>query len=263
MNANPFLLTKWYLDCVAENGDTVIVYAAHLRWNTLSFQYASIITVLDGKVGTASSLHGIPLPELHSDVLTLHQPGLDTEGTWVSLRPAIRRTVFRDENGEVDWHCMQPMAEVDLRLRQKIRLRGLGYAECLTVSIVPWQLPLTGLNWGRFLSREHAVVWIDWMGGQGLRSVIHNGEEFQQASMTESQVSFDAGHMRLELDRGLVVRQGQLGDTVFPGIAKLARLVPRSMLSVSECKWRSRGVLQTPEGTSNGWAIHEIVKWND
>jgi len=261
LSAN-FLLTKWYLDCVAETGDTVIVYAAHLQWNTLSFQYASTITVLDGKVGAASSLHGIPLPALNGETLTLRQPGLDIAGTWSALRPSIRRTAFRDRDGAVDWHCVQPMAEVDLLLRKKFRILGLGYAECLTVSVPPWQMPLAGLNWGRFLSREHAVVWIDWQGAQALRSVIHNGEEFRQASVTESEISFDEGRRRIEMDRGLVVRRGLLGDT-FPEIAKLARLVPRSMLSVNECKWRSQAVLHTPESACKGWAIHEVVKWND
>ena len=154
------------------------------------------------------------------------------------------------------------MAEVDLLLRQRSQIQGLGYVECLTVSALPWQMPLAGLNWGRFLSQEHAMVWIDWQGADGLRSVIHNGEEFRQASVMESEISFDEGRRRLEMDRGLMMRKGQLGDT-FPGIANLARLIPHNMLSIHECKWRSRAVLHTAESTTEGWAIHEVVKWNE
>ena len=40
-----FLLTKWYLDCVAESGDAVILYVADLRWNALTVHYGSLLTV--------------------------------------------------------------------------------------------------------------------------------------------------------------------------------------------------------------------------
>jgi hypothetical protein len=51
-----FLLTKWYLDCVAENGDAVVVYVADLRWNNLSIHCASLLTVVEGRVRCVSSL---------------------------------------------------------------------------------------------------------------------------------------------------------------------------------------------------------------
>jgi hypothetical protein len=259
LGKNSFLLTKWYLDCVAENGDVVILYVADLRWNTLSLRYGSLLTVLDGKVGSASSLHGIVPPKRDDRIIVVKHPGLNVEGTWEALRTPIRRTVFQNPQGEIDWHCWQPMSRVDLRLLRKIGIQGLGYAECLTVSVVPWQLPLTQLNWGRFLSPNDAVVWIDWQGGERFQSVLHNGEEYHADSITESEIVF--GGKRIDLDCGLVVRQGRLGETVFRGISRLAGLLPRSMLSVSECKWRSRGVLQTAAGQSSGWTIHEVVKW--
>jgi hypothetical protein len=186
---------------------------------------------------------------------------LHVEGTWEALRRPIRKTVFQNSQGTIDWHCLQPMARVDLRCCGKIGITGLGYAECLTVSIPPWQLPLTQLNWGRYLSQENAIVWIDWQGGERRQFVLHNGEEYQAKSITESGITFADGGKHLELDRGLVLRQGLLGKTVFPTIARLARLLPRSMLAVNECKWRSRAVFRNGTGGSSGWAIHEVVKW--
>ncbi len=50
-----FLLTKWYLDCVAESGDATVVYVADLRWNKLSLRYGSLLTILDGRVHSSSS----------------------------------------------------------------------------------------------------------------------------------------------------------------------------------------------------------------
>jgi hypothetical protein len=55
---NSFLFTKWYLDCVAENGDAVILYVADLRWNALTVHYGSLLTVLGGRIDSVSSLRG-------------------------------------------------------------------------------------------------------------------------------------------------------------------------------------------------------------
>ncbi|HTS34214.1 MAG TPA: hypothetical protein VMH04_01005 [Candidatus Solibacter sp.] len=261
MSANHFLLTKWYLDCVAENGDTLILYVADLRWSGLSFHYGSVLTVLEGKVACASSVRSSPLFAVTDQFITVRQPSLKVDGTWEALRPAIRTTPFQNLNGFVDWHCLQPMSRVGLVFRGRTKISGLGYAECLTLSILPWKLPLSTLHWGRYLSAEHAIVWIDWQGQAQYRSVLCNGEEMQATSITESEIVLSDPGARLELDRGLVLRQGRLGDTVFPAISRLTDLLPRPMLSVDECKWRSRGVFHTSSGESSGWAIHEVVKW--
>ncbi len=263
MRKHSFLLTKWYLDCVADNGDVAILYSADLHWNALSFHYGSLLTVLDGKVGSASSVRGHAAPAFTNGMLALQHQSLGVEGIWQALGDPIRRTVFETADGAVDWHCLQPMSQVDLLLPRNTRLRGIGYAECLTLSVLPWHLPMTSLLWGRYLSQQDAIVWIDWRGSAPYRSIIHNGEEHFAESITESEVMFAGTGARLELDCGLVLREGRLGDTIFPGISRLAALLPRSMLAVNECKWRSRGLFRTAAGQSSGWAIHEVVKWKD
>jgi hypothetical protein len=255
-----FLLTKWYLDCVAENGDAVVVYVADLRWNNLSIHYASLLTVVEGRVRCVSSLRKGRFPQLARDTITLALPHLGIAGTWHALRTPVQRAVFEGKEGCIHWHCHQPMAQVDLLLPSNTPITGLGYAECITLSVVPWKLPLEELHWGRFLSEQHALVWIDWRGPQPWRTLIHNGDEREIQSFTESEILF-APVSRLEVDRGLVLRSGQLGHTVFAGISRLAKLLPRNMLAVEECKWRSRGVLQAACGNASGWAVHEIVKW--
>ena len=256
-----FLLTKWYMDCVAENGDAAVVYVADLRWNKLSIHYESLLTIVDGRLHCVSSPRKGHLPQLDRDSITLTQPGLGIAGTWRALRTPVRRAVFEGKEGSIDWHCHQPMAQADLSLQGKTRITGLGYAECITLSVVPWKLPLEELHWGRFLSEQHALVWIDWRGPQPWQTLIHNGRELEIQSLTESEILFAPTGNSLDLDRGLVLRSGQLGHTVFAGISRLAGLLPRNMLAVDECKWRSRGVLQAASGNASGWAIHEIVKW--
>ena len=260
---NSFLLTKWYLDCVAESGDAVILYVADLRWNALTVHYGSLLTVLGGRVGSTSSLRGGTMPEVLDGMIVVNLPQLDVEGTWQALRSPIQRTISESEDGSVGWHCLQPMSQVDLLLRGKARITGRGYAECLTLTVLPWKLPMHELHWGRFLSDLDAVVWIDWRGPQQHRIVFHNGEECQVKSITESEIVFADSDTRLELDRGLVLREGRLGDTVFPGVSRLVELLPRSMLLVNECKWRSRGFMHSSVAESSGYAIHEVVKWTD
>jgi len=260
---NSFLLTKWYLDCVAESGDAAILYVADLRWDALTVHYGSLLTVLGGMIGFTSSLRGGAAPEVQDRKIEVSLPHLDVEGTWHALRSPIQRTVFESEHGSVEWRCLQPMSQAELLFRGTARLTGRGYAECLTLSILPWKLPMNELHWGRFLSEQDALVWIDWRGPHRQRVVFHNGGECQVKSVTESEIVFANSDTRLELDRGLVLRQGRLGDTVFSGISRLARLLPRSMLSVNECKWRSRGVMHSSGGESSGYAIHEVVKWTD
>ena len=259
--ASSFLLTKWYLDCVAENGDAAVVYVANLRWNKLSMQYSSLLTVLSDRVHCASSLRNVSFPRLDQDSATLSLPHLGIEGCWRALRAPVERTVFDNQNGSVNWHCHQPMSRVDLLLGGTTRMIGLGYVECLTLSVLPWKLPLEELHWGRFLSEQDALVWIDWRGPHQWRTVLHNGEEREVQSLTESGMLFTQTGMRLDLDRGEVLRSGQLGQTVFAGISILAKLLPHNMLSVEECKWRSRAAWQTGSTPVTGWAIHEIVKW--
>lgn len=262
LNRNPsFLLAKWYLDCVSENGDVAIVYVAHLRWNKLSVHYASLLTARNGHVAFVSSLRKCLLPQPERDTTTLSLPHLGIEGTWQGLRTPVQRSVFCSQEGSVNWHCHQPMSQVDLLLPGATRIAGVGYAECLTLSVLPWKLPLEELHWGRFLSGQHAIVWIDWRGPHKWCTVIHNGEEREVASLTESGMRFAETGTVLDLDRGLVLRGGKLGQTVFAGVSRLSRLLPRNFLSVEEHKWRSRAVLRTGNVTAPGWAIHEVVKW--
>jgi hypothetical protein len=40
---SPFSLSKWYMDCVADDGTAFVGYHARLRWRRLTIHYASIL----------------------------------------------------------------------------------------------------------------------------------------------------------------------------------------------------------------------------
>jgi len=255
-----FLLSKWYLDCLDPNGNGTIVYAAELRWKTLRMRYASTLILAGGKVEIASSIRNCPLPERSDGKIVLRLPHLGVAGVWEGFAPPVEHVIFEDNSGSVLWNCLQPAARVELSLRGRTS-SGLGYAELLQISVPPWRLPLDELHWGRFISESDSLVWIDWRGSYSRRLLLHNAKETEVDSITEEEVRGAGGQLCLSLDRGLVLRSGKLGKTVFPSIRRLARAIPLSMLQVHETKWRSHGALRLGGNSASGWAIHEIVRW--
>jgi hypothetical protein len=256
-----FLLSKWYLDCVADNGDGVVVYVAELRWSSWRTRYASTLRFFGDKTESASSIRKCVLPESSRDQITLSLPHLGIEGSWKGFAAPIERTIFERSDGAVRWHCLQPGSQVQLSLDRSLKMSGLGYAELVEISIPPWRLPLSELHWGRFVSESDTVVWIDWRGTHCHRLAVHNDSEREIAAITTEEVRSADSETHLTFDRGLVLRSGTLGETVFPTLARLARAIPAKMLGVHERKWRSRGVLRTEGRTAEAWAIHEVVKW--
>ena len=44
-----FELSKWYADCVTEQGDALILYCAELRWRGPAIHYTSLLTHRGGR----------------------------------------------------------------------------------------------------------------------------------------------------------------------------------------------------------------------
>ena len=256
-----FLLSKWYLDCIADNGDGVIIYVAELRWSSWRTRYASTLRFFGDKTESASSIRECSLPEPSREQISLSLPHLGVEGSWKGFVAPIQRTILENSDGAVRWNCLQPGSQVHLSLGRAVEMTGLGYAELLEISIPPWNLPLRELHWGRFVSEHETLVWIDWRGSYSHRLVVHNGAEREIALVTPEEVSSADSSTQLKFDHRLVLRSGTLGETVFPTLARLARSIPVKMLGIHERKWRSRGVLLDQGRTTEAWAIHEVVKW--
>lgn len=255
-----FQLSKWYLDCVAESGDGAIVYVAELSWNAWRLRYASKLVFLGDKVTSASSIRRCQMPETHDGRIALSLPHLGVEGVWKEAAGPIERKILESNEGEIVWTCLQPASQVTLKVNGSTELAGRGYAEQLRMSVAPWKLPLTELHWGHFVSESDNLVWIDWRGTYSWRLLVHNGREQEGKSITAREISADSD-VRLTLDCGLVLRSGNLGDTIFPALAHWSEALPNSLFGVHECKWRSRGVLKEGSRAVEGWGIHEVVRW--
>jgi hypothetical protein len=235
--SSPFHLSKWYLDCVAENGDGAVIYVADLQWKSWHIRYASAMSFLGDKVTTRSSIRKCALPESKDDQISLKLPHLELEGRWNRRAAPVDRTVFTRGKQGIVWRCLQPASDVNLVLKSA-EITGLGYAELLEMSIAPWKLPLDDC----------------------FRLIVHNGKTYDSGSISENEISMNSD-LKLVSDCGLVLRAGTLGKTVLPTLVQLSKVLPGSLLTVDECKWRSRSMLIAGGENEEGWSIHEVVRW--
>lgn len=260
----PFSLSKWYFDCVAEDGRAFIGYLAELRWKSLSIHHyqSSLLHSNGEETQTRFSLRSALPPSISGSALTWKSSPLRIDGTWNALEPPVRATILDSDAGAIEWHCLQPRATASVRIGKSAAVCGLGYAENLRMTIPPWRLPLKELRWGRFLSATDSLVWIDWRGPYSKQVVFHNGVEAQAESITEQQVVLYDRAVMLNFEESFVLREGTLAKTALSKIPNVQKLFPQSLLGIRECKWKSRAVLHRngiPD--TRGWAVHEVVQW--
>ena len=205
------------MDCVSDAGEVAILYSARVRWRGIGMAYSNLIST-DGATGkSTSTMHGARIRREEPQILVA-SPRLGLQGNWTARATPIERTVYACESGSVVWNCLQPAASVSLKIGEK-KLTGAGYAECLTLTLPPWQLPLRHLQWGRFVSdcnalTRDAVAWIDWKGPYAMSLVVHNGASHENASISPNEVTWDGGTLRME--EPLALRAGRLGSTILP-----------------------------------------------
>jgi hypothetical protein len=245
------------MDCVTDRGDAAVLYCADLSWRGVHAAYSSILSMNEGLAESHSSMTRYRLSSSPSEIL-VEFPRLGVSGRWQADAAPYQRTVFESAGGSVTWNCLQPRSSVHLRVGER-EFAGLGYAECLTLTLAPWQLPMSQLRWGRFVSEQDSLAWVDWQGPYSTSFALHNGKPCEIQSVSDSEVAVAGVTLRME--ESFPLRAGRLGSTVLPGAPALAKLLPRSLFNIEEHKWRSRGALTAQDRGSNGWAIHEVVHW--
>lgn len=265
MSHSSFSLIKWYLDCISDDGDAFIGYAATLRYKLISIGYSGIIEH-SSALGTKSAytILGAGLPSEEGGLIRWKCAGLDRRGSWSPLAPGIApQMLLSDRGGTLEWHCMQPASSALVEgISSASRLHGLGYAERLELSIRPWELPISTLHWGRFVSPEHYLVWIEWVGPHPLKLSFHNAQRLQDVQIGPSSLRLDEGRGRLELTDTVTLREGSLDTTALGVIPGLEKLFPGVILKTVERKYRSRGTLMMDgSAPAHGWVIHEVVHW--
>ena len=260
----PFELSKWYADCVTEQGDAVILYSAELAWSGPAIHYTSLLLHRHGHpIRSRFSLRKQAPPEVRTDgSIAWTSRVWNASGEWRRPDAAVREALYHSPAGVLEWECLAPRAAARLSIGGDEPFEGWGYAERLRLSVPPWRLPIQQLRWGRFLNSTDALVWIDWRGPYQRQVVYHNGAAVSARSIGDREIVLAQGAGVLSLDASTVLREDALGATALAVLPNLAHLFPATLLAVREQKWLSRGVLRRPgQPDSNGTAIHEVVEW--
>lgn len=227
-----FQLEKWYGDVATsqEAGACAILYSARLHWGPMRLGYAATIHLSADRPAApreATTWRGGALPLLDGDRITWRNAPLRVTADWRRDAPAIARRLANGPDGEIDWTCHFPRARAGVRIGSD-RLEGLGYVERLRLTIPPWKLPFRALRWGRHLSADHYLVWIDWSGGDTRRWVWLDGVEQPAATVGEHGVAGLEGGGELRWSEGGGTRPAQPSAAhqhrrARPGIRQAAR----------------------------------------
>lgn len=255
-----FALTKWYFDAVCDDGRTAIGYCTALTWRGLSLTWQALtVWDPDHRRLERSSLAGSGIPSRTNERITWSAPGLDCSVTADVCQPAVGLRLFQDSTGFVDWRCEAPLALVTLEIAGAPPLRGLGYVECLELTIAPWRLPIRELRWGRWTAANatHSIVWVDWRGEEPRTWVLVDGVHAPALEVQDDRVELATSVLTLASGQTLSSRAL---DDIVGRIPPLRALVPPSFLAVRDVKRLSRGTWQRPgQPDVAGPALHERV----
>ena len=256
-----FHLAKWYLDCIADDGTTVIGYSARLSWKRLTLNYASYLISSPGReTETATSLFVSEFPIRRNDSIEWSCKGLDLRGSWKQRFPSIEKELLRSPDGIIRWSCLMPGAEAWMKIGDTT-VKGNGYVEFLEMTVPAWKLPIEELRWGRFVTKTDSIVWIDWKGTHPLRTVFHNGESLDCTVVDDEEIHSSRGEIVLTLDRSKVLRSGALINTALKKMPMVESILPKNVLMTDECKWLSGSTLRQNGKETTGFTIHEVVRF--
>lgn len=256
----PVQIEKYYVDVVGPDGRGCIGYAARL--DGLGLHATAAATLCwdhPPAIRQQRTLRGtVPVWDEHG--LAWRCPALDASGVWSGRDAATAEQVlWREPAGTLRWRTLAPHARVQFTVAGET-ITGLGYAECLHLDFTPWHLPIDALRWGRFISDQHSVVWIEWTHATPRRWLWHNGQPVAAFTLHRDAVVW-AAH-RLELQPPRTLRCGRLADTVLARWPAVRRLLPRQIQAFDETKWCAPASLLNADGArDDGWVIHEYVRF--
>jgi hypothetical protein len=197
-----------------------------------------------------------------TDLLIFYDHYLHFKGSWRKSDPPLFPFIFTDEmNNELEWNCHHPKAMAEV-IYNANPYKGYGYAESLSITIKPRNLPMDELRWGRFLSGRYAITWINWKGLNPLNKIFCNGVEYNDAIPDEEKVVFGDGAFSLNFERISTIRNGRLSD-VLSRMPVLKLISGIRILSSTEIKYKAQSTLSRNSiVVAEGWALYETVKWN-
>jgi hypothetical protein len=250
------------MDCVTAGGDAFVAYAGKLRWNGLRLGYTSTLAAR----GSDPPVSRVSLRQREPRIgaSEARWQGLGCAVTWTAVpeAPPIRRRLYVDTGGAIDWDCLMPRARALVELPGGGSLAGWGYVEHLVMTTPPSTVPFQELRWGRFHGEEsETVVWIDVRGARPCRFVFRNGREETGAEVHDRSIDFSPEGDSLTLEDGRALRSGRLSSSAL-SVWPLPWLLPTRILAIDESKRYGPATLaRSGRSGERGMALAEIVCW--
>ena len=248
-NNSKFKLSKWYLDCISEKGDVIIVYSAELRWNKIVIPYNSVLVYnSDGNtILKKSRFNRKATPQQNEEQINLVDPVFGFEGNWGLDHSPLNIKIYESTDGFLSWHCFQPRSKVRLKIKNIGSFTGFGYAEKLDMTIEPWKIPMNQIRWGRYNSATDNMVWIELDADPDKQWVWYNGELSRMAEICDDSVLIPDIDLKITFTETRIIEaEKKISNVVgsllsyIPGINKS---IPLSFLNARETKWLSCGEL--------------------
>ncbi|MDR2981130.1 MAG: hypothetical protein LBV12_02655 [Puniceicoccales bacterium] len=256
-------LEKFYLDVVTEDGAGAIGYSSRARMMGLSLRPAVLLQWEADREKAPVQQRAVRgrLPEFNAYSLTWNKSPFGLNGKWI--RPARHwkeQILWNDGKTRISWQVLAPNSPVTLTQGLN-SISGVGYAEILRLRGTPWRLPIDVLRWGRFISLEHNVTWIEWESRKGNRRWLWADSDATIGKFSMGDHSVSWGDYSLSFSDWRTLRSGMLGKTVFNSMYRLSNILPKWIKAMDETKWLARGILTGPDNLEHhGWVIHETVR---
>ena len=117
LNNSNFNLSKWFLDCVTEEGEAVIIYYAELCWNKIVIPYNSmLICSSDGSTSFKSRFTRKTIPLESEKMISLTDNVFGIDGKWIKDHTALKAKIYDSYEGSLNWQCLQPRSNVKINI---------------------------------------------------------------------------------------------------------------------------------------------------
>lgn len=262
-----FRLEKWFLDCVTEDGNCFIIYATELIWSRWHITFSSLLNYhISNGLFYKSKIGNGHFPEKINQEISWRDKYFKISGIWKGKSESLHETLFENKTGCLNWNCYQPLANVSINFN-KNKYDGFGYIEKLTLNTVPWNIPMDELRWGRFLSKEFHIVWIEYKKEQTNQWVWVNGEKIENWDISDTHLHNKSKQIRLLFGEKAILEKEKKILNVLKSLSKylpgFRRIIPLKFLRADEKKWLNKSALTiNDEIVCQGWTIHEFVNFN-
>lgn len=258
-----FNFEKIYFDCVDNSGNCFIIYWAKLQYFFIKIQYSGLIfSDFENITIEKSSFKKINKPSIKNN-LCFNNNQIEISGSWEKKDESINLLLYKDAwEKELLWNCHHPSAITEIKYKNKT-YNGYGYSETLLLPIKPWNLPINELRWGRFLSANYTIIWLNWKGKYPLNILFCNGIRYEDAFFENESIYFDNRKYFINFNRIFVLRERKLSK-ILSKMSFLKILFNNRILNTKEIKYKAKTTLYNNLNIiSEGWSIYEIVLWKN